>query len=234
MESLKGTEHPLHNKFPPEWEQQFQKAGATLDFVPWHGYVYRLEELVEDGHIRSWSSMVDDVTLAGNNILMVVSVSIRRNDGSVVTHHGTGDAKATKDKWGGAHPEAYSQAFRRACAHHGLGLYFYEGEDDVRSDSRRLDGDGVRSPSGHASGDVVRDDRSGDRHVASPPTKKQRQRLGQLAESGVFSDQEADRWREQLADNWTKSGAGVILRQMKDEYKERTGEDFTPPEDEMS
>lgn len=109
----------LHRPFPDEVVQEFQQGGETLSFVAWHRYVQRLNDLVPG----RWNSRVSQILETGGNLLLTVEVGI-----DDVYHQGTGTAVATKKSWGGAHAEAYSQAFRRACAMHGVGLYFYHDE----------------------------------------------------------------------------------------------------------
>jgi len=120
----------LTDRFPDEWVEQFRQGGEELDFVPWHRYAQRLNE----EPFITWHSEVSHVENIGSQLLMVVDVTVTEGarTPTTSTHSGTGAADASKQSWGGAHAEAYSQAFRRACAHHGLGLYFYhDDESDV-------------------------------------------------------------------------------------------------------
>lgn len=226
----------LRTPFLPEKEvtkpvyQRGKKTGEVTA-VPWHEYVSRLNDLFPDG----WESRITHVIESAGYLMMVVEVEVA---GSV--HAGTGAAEADKDKWGGAHAEAYSQAFRRACAHHGLGLYMYKDEEPTHvrpSDRRghsRPDSPRVHSgtdPDGDS--DVVSGNEATSGHQEegdAGPTATQRERLTQLGDSGVFGEEELGKYRARVQDNWTKQGAGKVIREMKEEYEQRTGSPFQAPE----
>lgn len=218
----------LRKPFPPEKEVSkptYVKGKKTgeVTAVPWHEYVSRLNSIATP---QGWSSRITHVIESAGNLMMVVEVEV----GGAV-HAGTGSASADKEAWGGAHAEAYSQAFRRACAHHGLGLYMYKDEEPAHV--RPSGGSGDRSsvpdsperrPSG--SGDSV----GGDDPSVEEPTDKQKRRLTQLGDSGVFGEEELGNFRARVKSNWTKRGAGQVIREMKEVYRERTGSEFQAPE----
>lgn len=199
----------LNEEFPDEVVTQKDAGhGTMVDFVPWHQYVRRLNNLAPG----QWDARVSKLETAGGKLLMVVNVTIKG-----ATRTGTGTAKADKDKWGGAHSEAFSQAFRRACAMHGLGLYFY-GKEEPTGGSHPTSG-GRKTGSSKSTG-------PGD------PTEKQLTRIQQLLDSGHFTDAERTAVREDIKEDYSKPNAGKLIRQLKGTYKERAGHEFQPPTEE--
>lgn len=125
-ENAKELRALLEAPFPEEKVQQKVKDGRELDFVAWHDYVTRLNDLT----FGDWSSEITDITQTtapddeGKRVdILLVSVAVTI---AGATHTNLGEADASKRSWGGAFAEAFSQAFRRACAMHGLGLYLYK------------------------------------------------------------------------------------------------------------
>lgn len=251
----------LQQRFPDDLVQTKRpaKGAGEVSYVPWYYYAQRLNELEP----LNWESEITHVKVVpatdqqGNDIsklLMVVQVTINGR-----TYAGTGTSLAAKESWGGAHAEAYSQAFRRACAHAGLGLYFYdeegvtstlpegvsasfphhgvdhqeeEGDDDEPRRDVPVDsadrGDASGGASGPVGGDNVAEDEDGGegRGLDDPVTEDQHQRLADLGKTGVFNNEELTRWRTSLERKPTKGNAGRIIREMKDRYKSKTGNEY--------
>jgi hypothetical protein len=128
-EEEKSLRAMLEAPFPDEVIKQFQKDGVELDYAPWHEYVTRLNDIA----FGNWGTDVvetrqvtapDDDGKRVDTLLVAVRVTVNG-----AGHTNFGAAEAAKQSWGGAFAEAFSQAFRRACAMHGLGLYLYKDED---------------------------------------------------------------------------------------------------------
>jgi hypothetical protein len=157
---------------------------------------------------------------------MVVDVKI----GSY-SYCGTGQAKADKADWGGAHAEAYSQAFRRACAQPGLGLYFYGMEEmeevAARNAEREQRGTTADQVEPTIAGGDIPDPLAEHPGNDGPPSDAQLERLQQLAESNIFTEASLDEHRAEIRAHYTRGGVGLALRRMKLEYFAATGEEFS-------
>ena len=213
----------LQQRFPPEVTSKLPvfKGGKKVDevdFVAWHHYARRLNELFPLG----WGVSISRTEIVGEYLLMVVDVKI----GSY-SYCGTGQAKADKQDWGGAHAEAYSQAFRRACAQPGLGLYFYGMEEMAAMAQKGIvdelkEAEAARAPASTDSDvPLVEDD-------FERVTPAQQERLSQIAATGVFSDAALSEYRDRIKAHFNKAGVGLVLREMKAEYRATTGEEFSP------
>jgi hypothetical protein len=209
----------LQKRFPPEVTSKLPvfKGGRKVDdvdFVAWHHYARKLNELFPLG----WGVSISRTEIVGEYLLMVVDVKI----GSY-SYCGTGQAKADKQDWGGAHAEAYSQAFRRACAQPGLGLYFY-GMEEMEAVAKQgivdelKEAEAARAPA-RTDSDVVE---------VEAVTDLQLERLQQLAESNIFSEAGLDEYRVRIKAHYNKAGVGLVIREMKNEYRMTTGEEFSP------
>jgi hypothetical protein len=212
----------LQERFPPEVTSKkpvFTGGRKTdeVDFVAWHHYSRKLNELFP----LTWGVSVSRVDTVADYILMVVDVKI----GSY-SYCGTGQAKADKDNWGGAHAEAFSQAFRRACAQAGLGLYFYGMEEMAAVEAK-----GIKDELDEDAREAIVEDMEEAGLMGDPPdepTTQQLDRLSELAASGVFSGAALDEYREEVRSHYTRNGVGLTLRRMKNEYRATTGEEFSP------
>jgi hypothetical protein len=182
------------------------KKTGDVDFVAWHHYSRRLNEVFP----LRWSVSISHIDIVGDYLLMVVDVKV-----DSASYCGTGQAKADKANWGGAHAEAYSQAFRRACAQPGLGLYFYGKEEmdalrksiiEETMDDTEATANMAEAPQG------VEPDES--------PTETQQERLKEYAASGVFSDEELTEYRARIKAHFTKAGVGLVIREMKEKIEQ--------------
>lgn len=226
----------LQERFPPEVTSKLPvfkggKKVEDVDFVAWHHYARRLNELFPLG----WGVSISRTEIVGDYLLIVVDVKI----GSY-SYCGTGQAKADKENWGGAHAEAYSQAFRRACAQPGLGLYFYGMEemdalakkaivDDMKE--RGLMGEEEQRLAEEASIGIGLEDDEVEQGVPepaadAPPSQSQLARLHELAETNIFTEASLDEYRANIKAHYTRNGVGLEIRRMKAEYRAVTGEEF--------
>ncbi len=112
-----ALETALAEPFPREFVQQKKKGGSSIDFVAWHHYARRLNDLVGGG----WS--VGELTMrdVGGKLLIALPLTIL---GSTRVNVGTEDED--KDDFGDAATNAWAQAFKRSCALFGLGLGMYD------------------------------------------------------------------------------------------------------------
>ncbi len=224
----------LQERFPPEVTSKLPvfKGGKKVDdvdFVAWHHYSRRLNELFPLG----WGVTISQITTVGDTILMVVDVKI----GSY-TYCGTGSADVEKRDWGGAHAEAFSQGFRRACAQPGLGLYFYGMEEMDAVAKKALVEDMEKSGlMGEEKAALYGDDPPADPEdeveqgvpepaADAPPSQSQLARLHELAETNIFTEASLDEYRANIKAHYTRNGVGLEIRRMKAEYRAVTGEEF--------
>jgi hypothetical protein len=206
----------LSERFPDSVVEQLPvgRGAKKADFVAWHHYARRLNELFP----LEWGVSISHVTVVGKYLLMVVDVRI-----TGVTYSGTGEAEADKEDWGGAHAEAFSQAFRRACALAGLGLYFYgmEKMEAIKAACQR-EVDDAREAMAESHSRAVMPGEAEEPDVAirepsqEPPTDQQKERLAELGASGVFTDRELDAYRGRMKEYFTKKGVGLLIREMKE------------------
>jgi len=213
----------LNARFPSNVVEKKKVAGRSLDFVPWHIYAAFLNWKLPG----RWEKEVTDVKALGPftvqdegghvrevaKLIVTVSVTV---DG--VVRQALGEADATKETWGGAMAEAESQAFRRACAAHGLGLYMYrDGKhapagswNDTQEPSQDA-GEGVdTTPDTEEPGEPSRAPEN------LEPTEAQLVRLKQLGGSGYLPQALVNDKRKLLNNNFTKATAGAIVRTFKE------------------
>jgi hypothetical protein len=103
--------------FPDAVVKTKRKGSTNISFVSWHIYAARLNQLVGP---NGWSASIADRAEVGGKLMLAVTVTIL---GCAQTNVGTEDED--KDDYGDAATNAWAQAFKRACAGHGLGLYMY-------------------------------------------------------------------------------------------------------------
>lgn len=112
-----ALEAALAEPFPPEFVQQKKKGGTAIDFVAWHHYARRLNELVGGG----WSVGELSMREVGGKLLIALPLTIL---GATRTNVGTEDED--KDDYGDAGTNAWAQAFKRSASLFGVGLGMYD------------------------------------------------------------------------------------------------------------
>jgi hypothetical protein len=110
-------EAALAEPFPAEFVSQLKKKNNVIDFVSWHHYARRLNELVGPGWSVGELSMRD----VGGKLLIGLPLTIL---GTTRTNVGTEDEG--KDDYGDAATNAWAMAFKRTCSLFGLGLGMYD------------------------------------------------------------------------------------------------------------
>ena len=214
----------LGEEFPAQVVSQLPVgySGAKADFVAWHHYARRLNELFP----LEWGSSISHVDIVGEFLLMVVDVRILG-----VTYSGTGQARADKQNWGGAHAEAFSQAFRRGCALAGLGLYFY-GKEEM--DALRITQARLAEREKRISDTEAYDPHDGQAPHVTPidktaePTDHQMNRLKTLGEAvdangfDVFRPDQLVAYRERVKTHYNRGAIGLLIREMKGVVADRT------------
>jgi len=110
--------------FPAEAHEKKKQGGAQITFISWHHYVARLNEIAPD-----WS-METDIEEVGGKLLVKCSLTING-----ITRCNYGDEDVGKDAFGTTITNAYAQAFKRAAAMFGVGLYLYD--EDARKAALR-------------------------------------------------------------------------------------------------
>jgi len=211
----------LSKRFPEAIVEQLPvgRGNKEVGFVAWHHYARRLNELFP----LEWGVSISHVTVVGKYLLMVVDVRILG-----VTYSGTGEAEAAKEDWGGAHAEAFSQAFRRACALPGLGLYWYglEKMEKAMAASQPTMTDLMVTPESIGELPDTTPEVIDVTTLEHEPTETQMQRLAELGATGVFIPNELTVYRERMKQHFNKGAVGSLIREMKTLYETRTGNPF--------
>lgn len=113
-------EAALSRPIPPDLLQQKKKGGAVLHYIPWH-----TANKILCKYAPGWSGRVTNTQSIGKELVLTYSISIPTSDG-VITREATGSELLECGSYGETAANAESQAFRRACARFGLGLYLYD------------------------------------------------------------------------------------------------------------
>jgi len=115
----------LAERFPEACHKTLPKEGGkNVTYVEVWDYQQRLNQTVG---VQGWDSQVR-LEAAGGKLIATLSLTILG-----VTKTNLGDEDAEKESWGGAATAAYAQAFKRAAAGFGMGLYMYEPTFDQKS-----------------------------------------------------------------------------------------------------
>jgi len=133
-------EAALAEPFPREVIKIKEQGGAKIEFVPWHHYVRRLNDLVGPGWsmgdptiaktdpYEKWNKKLNQMVTMPGRFVIAVSVTILG-----VTRVNVGDESEGKDDYGTPSTNALAQAFKRTCALFGMGLEFYDKEARMRA-----------------------------------------------------------------------------------------------------
>ena len=96
-----------------------KQGGAELAYIERHTAVKYL-----DLFAPGWSYRVGNVSLLGELVTVVASISIPAADG-IITHEASGCESLNAKGYGDAVSNAEAMALKRAAAKFGLGLYLY-------------------------------------------------------------------------------------------------------------
>jgi len=96
-----------------------RQGGTELTYIEWHCAV-RYLDLFAPG----WSYAVKNVSLVGNLVVVVASISIPCAEG-IVTREATGCEEVDARGYGDACSNAEAMALKRCASKFGLGLYLY-------------------------------------------------------------------------------------------------------------
>lgn len=91
-----------------------------LPFIPWHK-----ANRVLSKYAPGWSGRVVEIRQIGDELILIYEISIPTAHGDVI-RQATGSESLSCGSFGEVAANAESQAFRRACARFGLGLYLYD------------------------------------------------------------------------------------------------------------
>jgi hypothetical protein len=133
-----ALEAELAAPFPRELVQQKEmkskKTGhvSRIDFVAWHHYTLRLNDLVGSG----WSMGEPILREVAGKLVMALPVTVLG-----VTRVNVGDEDEDKDDYGTASTNAWAQAFKRTCALFGMGLDMYD-KKGLAEKAARANGNG--------------------------------------------------------------------------------------------
>lgn len=112
---------PLPKDLLGSLEKKNKKTGAVsyLPYIPWH-----VANRIMSKYAPGWEGRVTDIRQIGDELILTYSITIPTADGNV-TRQATGAESVECGPYGETAANAESQAFRRACARFGLGLYLY-------------------------------------------------------------------------------------------------------------
>jgi hypothetical protein len=114
IEDLKKPIAARHVKTKPATKQ-----GGKIKYIEWHTAVLYL-----DLFAPGWSYNVRSLTLVGNLVGVIASISIPCSEG-VVTREATGCEEVATKGYGDAVSNAEAMALKRAASKFGLGLHLY-------------------------------------------------------------------------------------------------------------
>jgi len=97
-----------------------RQGGTELTYIEWHTAVRYL-----DHYAAGWSYNVKSVSLVGNLVTVVASISIPTIEG-IITREATGCEPFDTKGYGDPCSNAEAMALKRAAAKFGLGRYLYE------------------------------------------------------------------------------------------------------------
>ncbi|NEQ45594.1 MAG: DUF1071 domain-containing protein [Leptolyngbya sp. SIOISBB] len=124
--SIKQIESALSRPLPQQLlgskPRKNKKTGETvhLPYVPWHQ-----ANRVLSKYAPGWQGRVTDTKQIGDELVLTYALTIPTSEGDV-TREATGSEKLNCGSYGETAANAESQAFRRAAARFGLGLYLYD------------------------------------------------------------------------------------------------------------
>ncbi|MEO1208628.1 MAG: Rad52/Rad22 family DNA repair protein [Cyanobacteria bacterium J06638_20] len=113
---------PLPNGMLKQLPKKNKRTGETvyLDYIPWHTVNRVLSK-----YAPGWQGRVVRTEQIGDELVLTFALTIPTADGGV-TREATGSEKLDCGSYGETAANAESQAFRRAAARFGLGLYLYD------------------------------------------------------------------------------------------------------------
>lgn len=230
----------LFEPFDDNLKETKRQGGQTITFVGWPAYIDRAHKTFEQGfsyEIRSVTTIGslykahdddgEEIEVDDRQIVVVARVTDKQS-GCYQEATGAAPVAKTKQVWGGALPEAESQALRRAFAKWGLGLEMYLDDDTFNTFADWHDAD---EPEEDEDPEDEEDEEEEDDVV--PMTEDQVRRMQNLV--AVLEDNElghiADAAREKIADaKDQKKVAGLVIRKTKD-YLEKEGIEWDEDED---
>lgn len=143
----------LSKPLPDSLLQTKTKGGTQITFMSW-----RTCQRILDKHAPGWSGKVTQIVCTGDRTAVGYAISIPTSDCGDVMRSATGTEDEEDSGWGDPVTKAEQQAFKRAAARFGLGLYLYDGKATPQA---RTDAPAVRQvnvpqlQNGHGDLDVV-------------------------------------------------------------------------------
>lgn len=113
---------------PPEWVSYKVRKGRNNQEVKIEYVNVTVLKDFLDERAGNWTAEVKSTTVMGNQIGIVVRLSIECLDGWYF-QDGTGIEELNHSSFGDSYSNAYAQAFRRACEGHGLGRELWRKSD---------------------------------------------------------------------------------------------------------
>ena len=118
--TLATIQEALSRKIPENILKTKSIGGQRIKYIPW----YRVNKIL-DKYAPGWTWQIQSIHTTDTDLFIVGRLTIPTADGNVY-REATGTEKLNCSSYGDPSSNAESQAFRRAAARLGLGLYLYE------------------------------------------------------------------------------------------------------------
>ena len=119
LRSIRDIITDLSKPLPKRHLKTRRQGGAELTYIEWHVAVRYLDHFAP-----GWSYAVKRVSLVGNLVVVIASISVPCLEGTI-TREATGCEEADTKGYGDAVSNAEAMALKRAASKFGLGLYLY-------------------------------------------------------------------------------------------------------------
>jgi hypothetical protein len=120
LRSIRDIVADLSRPLPQRHLKTRTQGGKEITFIEWHTAIKYL-----DLFCPGWSYAVKSVSLVGNLVTVIASISIPCVEGTIV-REATGCEESDSRGYGDAVSNAEAMALKRAASKFGLGLYLYQ------------------------------------------------------------------------------------------------------------
>jgi len=120
LRSIEDIIRELSKPIAPRHLKTRRQGGTELTYIEWHTAVKYL-----DLFAPGWSYAVKSVSLVGNHVVVIASISIPCAEG-IVTREASGCESADTTDYGDPCSNAEAMALKRAASKFGLALHLYQ------------------------------------------------------------------------------------------------------------
>jgi hypothetical protein len=118
--SLAEIQSAISRELPKSMLSTKKLGGQAIPYIPWH----RVNKIL-DKYCPGWCWEVKEIKTTNEYLFLIGRLTIPTANG-LIYREATGNEKLNCSSYGDPSSNAESQAFRRAAAKFGLGLYLYE------------------------------------------------------------------------------------------------------------